>query len=104
MASEVTHALITDVVCRDGFQIEKTPVSTADKVLVARGLMEAGLESLEVAAFVRRDAVPQMADSEEVLAELRGSSAALYSLVFNESGARRAIAAGAQHVRLILSA
>jgi hydroxymethylglutaryl-CoA lyase len=96
--------LVTEVLLRDGFQIEPALVSTADKLRLGRGLIDAGLTSLEAGSFVSASAVPQMADTAEVLAGLRGRPASLHTLVFTPRGARRAVAAGARHVRLVLSA
>jgi hydroxymethylglutaryl-CoA lyase len=100
------QVLITEVLLRDGFQIEPTVVPTADKLRLARGLFDAGLTSLEVGSFVDPRKVPQMADTAELLQELApsASAAALHTLVFNDRGARRALEAGARHVRLVLSA
>lgn len=100
----VAQVLITEVLLRDGFQIEPAVISTADKLRLARGLVDAGLTSLETGSFVSAAAVPQMADSAEVLAGLRGTPASLHTLVFTARGARRAVDAGARHVRLVLSA
>jgi hydroxymethylglutaryl-CoA lyase len=104
MAGPVAHVLITDVLLRDGLQIEPVTVPTRDKIRLARGLMDAGLTSLEVGSFVHPARVPQMADTDELLAALPGGAAALHTLVFNERGARRAVAAGARHVRFVVSA
>jgi hydroxymethylglutaryl-CoA lyase len=101
-----SHAqvLITEVLLRDGFQIEPDVISTTDKLRLARGLIDAGLTSLEAGSFVSAAAVPQMADTAEVLAGLRGVPASLHTLVFTPRGAKRAVDAGARHVRLVLSA
>jgi len=105
MTEPVRQVLITDVVLRDGFQIEPVTIPTSDKLRLARGLIDAGLTSLEVGAFVHQGKVPQMADTDEVVKALRPSTGtALHTLVFNEHGARRALAAGARHVRLVVSA
>lgn len=102
---EVRQVLLTDVLLRDGLQIERAVLPTADKIRLARGLVDAGLTSLEVGSFVHPDRVPQMADTAAVLTALRSTTAAtLHTLVFNERGARRAIAAGARHVRFVVSA
>lgn len=98
------QVLITEVLLRDGFQIEPAIVSTGDKLRLAQGLIDAGLTSLETGSFVSAKAVPQMADTAEVLAGLRGTPASLHTLVFTPRGAQRAVDAGARHVRLILSA
>jgi hydroxymethylglutaryl-CoA lyase len=100
----VRQVLITDVLLRDGVQIEPVTIPTGYKIRLARGLIEAGLTSLEVGSFVRPSAVPQLADTADVLAGLRGANAARHVLVFTPSGARRAAAAGASHARLVLSA
>jgi hydroxymethylglutaryl-CoA lyase len=101
----VDEVLVTDVALRDGLQIEPVIVSTAGKVAIARGLLAAGLRSLEVGAFVHPARVPQMADSDELLAQLLpGTAAELHTLVFNDRGAQRAIAAGARTVRFVVSA
>ncbi|MFD5315381.1 hydroxymethylglutaryl-CoA lyase [Streptomyces sp. NPDC127098] len=104
-ADRADRVLITDVLLRDGFQIEPAVVPTADKVRLAHGLLDAGLTSLEIGSFVHPDKVPQMADTDRLVAELRpGESATLHTLVLNERGARRAVAAGARAVRLVVSA
>lgn len=99
------QVLITEVLLRDGLQIEPVIVPTEDKLRLAYGFLEAGLTSLEIGSFVHPDKVPQMADTDRLAAELcAGESASLHTLVFNERGARRALDAGARHVRLIVSA
>ncbi|MEU6572640.1 hydroxymethylglutaryl-CoA lyase [Streptomyces sp. NPDC046805] len=96
---------ITEVVLRDGLQLEPVIVPTAEKIRLAHRLIDAGLTSLEVGAFVNPTRVPQMADTEEVLtALLPGSAAMLHTLVFNRTGAERAVAAGARDVRFVVSA
>lgn len=100
----MTEVLITEVVLRDGLQDEPITVPTPEKVRLARGLVDAGLRSLEVGSFVSARRVPQMADTGEVLKTLLDAPAALHTLVFTERGARQAIDAGAKSVRLVVSA
>jgi hydroxymethylglutaryl-CoA lyase len=102
----VHQVAITEVLLRDGFQIEPNLIPTADKVQLGRGLLDAGLPALEVGAFVDPRRVPQMADTAEVVGSLRALAPAstLYTLIFNERGARRAAAAGVRHVRFVVSA
>jgi hydroxymethylglutaryl-CoA lyase len=97
--------VITEVMLRDGLQNEATMLGTADKARLATGLVDAGLRSLEVGAFVNPARVPQMADTDELL-RLLGADlpAQLHTLVFNARGARRAIDAGARQVRFVVSA
>jgi hydroxymethylglutaryl-CoA lyase len=103
MIGRVNQVVITEVLLRDGFQIEPVPVPTADKVRLGRGLLDAGLPALEVGAFVHPEKVPQMADTADVFARLPRSGIQ-YALVFNERGARRALDAGVRHVRFVVSA
>ncbi|MET7434283.1 hydroxymethylglutaryl-CoA lyase [Streptomyces flaveolus] len=99
------QVLITEVLLRDGLQIEPVIVPTADKLRLAYGFLEAGLTSLEIGSFVHPAKVPQMADTDRLAAQLSaGESVSLHTLVFNERGARRALDAGVRHVRLTVSA
>lgn len=100
----VDQVIITEVVLRDGLQDEPLTVPTEQKLRLADGLIDAGLTSLEIGAFVRPDKVPQMADTDELVARLAGAPAALHTLVFNKQGAQRAVEAGARHVRFVVSA
>ncbi|MHB1612732.1 MAG: hydroxymethylglutaryl-CoA lyase [Actinomycetes bacterium] len=96
---------LTDVTLRDGLQDEARTVPTASKVDLALGLLDAGFRSLEVGAFVRPDRVPQLADTAEVLARLpRRDGTCLSVLAFTPGGARRALDAGADEIRLVVSA
>ncbi|WP_372664713.1 hydroxymethylglutaryl-CoA lyase [Amycolatopsis kentuckyensis] len=100
----MTEVLLTEVVLRDGLQDEPITVPTHEKVRLARGLVDAGVRSLEVGSFVSARRVPQMADTGEVLKTLPDTPAVLHTLVFTERGARQAIDAGARSVRLVVSA
>ncbi|MFJ4467181.1 hydroxymethylglutaryl-CoA lyase [Streptomyces sp. NPDC089424] len=99
------QVLITEVLLRDGLQMEPVIVPTDDKLRLAYGFLKAGVTSLEIGSFVHPDKVPQMADTDRLATELcAGEAASLHALVFNEKGARRALEAGVRHVRLIVSA
>jgi hydroxymethylglutaryl-CoA lyase len=96
--------IVTEVSLRDGLQIEPVIVPTEHKVAFAHQLLAAGFEQLEIGAFVAPAKVPTMADSDEVMRQLRDRSAALHTLVFNLKGAQRAVAASGRHVRFVVSA
>lgn len=100
----MTEVLLTEVVLRDGLQDEPITVPSHEKARLARGLVDAGVRSLEVGSFVSARRVPQMADTGEVLRTLLDAPAVLHTLVFTERGARQAIEAGARSVRLVVSA
>ncbi len=96
---------ITDVLLRDGLQMESVTVATAIKADLAAGLLRAGVPALEVGSFVHPSKVPQMADTDDLLAQLlKTTDVPLPTLVFNRRGAQRAAAAGARIVRLVVSA
>lgn len=86
-----TRIEVCEVGPRDGFQIEKAFIPTADKVRIVNGLIKAGLRKVQVTSFVSPRAVPQLADAEEVLAGIeRGPDVILTALVPNARGAERA--------------
>lgn len=96
---------VTEVVLRDGLQDEPVTVATAGKLRLLAGLLEAGVRSVELGAFVRADRVPQMADTDQLAAISRAPAGVTFSaLVLNRAGAERAIAAGVPEVRLVVSA
>ncbi|MBK6707309.1 MAG: hydroxymethylglutaryl-CoA lyase [Sphingomonadales bacterium] len=80
---------------RDGLQNEKTIVSTADKVELIRRAIGYGARRIEIASFVNPRKVPQMADAEDVVAQLgKVEGLTRIGLVLNERGAERALACG----------
>jgi len=81
---------------RDAWQGLKRQIPTERKVEYLRGLVAAGFRHIDAVSFVSPKAVPQMADSEEVLAQLgRPDGVEIIGIVVNEKGAERAIATGA---------
>src|SRR3954465_7384364 len=81
---------------RDAWQGLPGFIPTGRKVEYLRGLITAGFRHIDAVSFVSPKAVPQMADSEEVLAELGPTNAVeIIGIVVNEKGAERAIATGA---------
>jgi len=84
---------IREVGPRDGFQNEPEVISTDDKVRLIGMLAASGVRRLEVTSFVRPDVIPQLADAEQVLAQLERRAAVSYSvLIPNEKGLERALA------------
>jgi len=92
---------ISEVGPRDGLQIEARQVSTADKLALIEALADCGLDQIEVTAFAHPRVVPQMADAAEVFAGLRRKPGVRYgALAPNAKGAARAIAAGADDLKI----
>ena len=78
---------------RDAWQGLKRQIPTKLKVQYLRALIEAGFKHIDAVSFVSPKAVPQMADSEEVLGQLQPpSNIEIIGIVVNEKGAERAIA------------
>jgi len=85
---------------RDAWQGLKGQVPTFLKVDYLKALISAGFKHIDAVSFVSPKAVPQMADSEEVLKELDPpDDVEIIGIVVNEKGAQRA--AGSNAVRTL---
>jgi hydroxymethylglutaryl-CoA lyase len=81
---------------RDAWQGLKAQVPTHIKLEYLRALISAGFKHIDAVSFVSPAAVPQMADSEEVLKELDPpDDVEIIGIVVNEKGAQRAISTNA---------
>lgn len=81
---------------RDAWQGLPRQIPTARKVEYLRALVAAGFRHIDAVSFVSPKTVPQMADSEGVLAQLgQRDGVEIIGIVVNEKGAERAIATGA---------
>src|ERR1051326_5741948 len=77
---------------RDAWQGLKGQIPTYLKVDYLKALISAGFKNIDAVSFVSPKAVPQMADSEEVLKELDPpDDVEIIGIVVNERGAQRAI-------------
>src|ERR1700685_4395137 len=77
---------------RDAWQGLKGIIPTHIKQEYLRALISSGFKHIDAVSFVSPTAVPQMADSEEVLQELDPSDdVEIIGIVVNEKGAQRAI-------------
>jgi hydroxymethylglutaryl-CoA lyase len=78
---------------RDAWQGLKNQIPTATKVQYLRALIGAGFKHIDAVSFVSPKAIPQMADSEEVLKQLDPpDDVEIIGIVVNQKGAERAIA------------
>ena len=95
---------IREVGPREGMQIEKNHVATADKIRLVDLLSACNFSDIEVTSFVSPKAVPQMADASEVAAGFTPNPATRYTCVYlNTKGAERALATGKLDVEGILT-
>jgi len=77
---------------RDAWQGLQVQIPAALKAHYLRALIEAGFKHIDAVSFVSPRAVPQMADSEDVLKELDPpDDVEIIGIVVNEKGAERAI-------------
>lgn len=96
---------IIEVGPRDGLQREETILSAAEKVALIEELIAAGLTRIQVTSFVHPRYVPQMADAEEVCAQLpRRPDVAYSGLALNLKGVERARDAGLRAIDISVSA
>jgi hydroxymethylglutaryl-CoA lyase len=95
---------VREVGPRDGLQNED-PVPTAAKVELINRLSATGVRRIEAVSFVRPDAIPQMADADEVWHEIERVPEVRYSaLVPNLRGAARALDSGFTEIEAVVSA
>lgn len=98
------RVVITEVGTRDGFQAESEFIPTQTKIDVLNKLMDAGVPRIEYSSFVSPRAVPQLADTIEVLEGVDRGRATLVALIANAKGAMRAAEAKCDEIVVVLSA
>jgi hydroxymethylglutaryl-CoA lyase len=79
---------------RDAMQGWKTFIPTRQKVEYINALLQVGFDTLDCGSFVSAKAIPQMADTTEVIPQLdlTGTSTKLLTIIANERGAAAALA------------
>lgn len=78
---------------RDAMQGWKTWIPTEQKVEYINSLLEVGFSCIDFGSFVSPKAIPQMADTRDVVKQLdkKGSGSGLLAIVANERGAEDAV-------------
>jgi hydroxymethylglutaryl-CoA lyase len=100
-----TRVSVYEVGPRDGLQAEKAIVPLPVKLELINRLGEAGLSVIEATSFVSPRWVPQLADADDLMAELERRPGVRYPvLVPNQQGFERAMAAGADELAIFVSA
>ena len=100
MADKLT---ICDVGPRDGLQNQPVHVAASDKRLLIARLYDAGLRAIEATSFVSPQAVPQMADADEVMPCTRAlAGLRAFALLMNDKGYERARAAGTSAITVVV--
>jgi hydroxymethylglutaryl-CoA lyase len=79
---------------REGFQIEKGPITTARKIELVDALSETGLKQIQVCSFVNPKRVPGMADANDVAQGFKKKPGVRYTTMWlNGRGFEQAMAA-----------
>jgi hydroxymethylglutaryl-CoA lyase len=95
---------VREVGPRDGLQNED-PVPTKAKIELIDRLSTTGVQRIEAVSFVRPEAIPQMADADEVWQGIERAPSIRYSaLVPNLRGAQRALDRGLTEIEAVVSA
>jgi isopropylmalate/homocitrate/citramalate synthase len=96
---------IVEVGPRDGLQNESRPLSVETRVELIQALSQAGLRSIEAGSFVSPKWVPQMAQTDAVLAGLQPREGVNYPvLVPNLKGLESALSASARDIAVFAAA
>ncbi len=72
---------LVEVGPRDGLQNEKTPIDAATKIALIDLLSATGLSAIEAGAFVSPKWVPQMADTDKVMAGIKRKPGVSYPVL-----------------------
>ena len=97
--------VLCEVGLRDGLQNEPRVLDTKDKLMMAKGFIDAGFKVIELGSFMSPKAVPQMADTDELFKQLGNVEGVEFrALIANIKGVERAIACGCKKVKLNVSA
>lgn len=96
---------VNEVGPRDGLQSQGKILSIEERLSMINALLASGIRSIEVGSFVSPKAVPQMAGTGDLFAQLPMTESVAYSaLVPNLRGYELAFAAGAKSIAVVLSA
>jgi hydroxymethylglutaryl-CoA lyase len=92
--------VIHEVGLRDGLQAEKITVPREEKIRWVDGIMDSGVDIIQLGSFVNPEKVPQMADTDALFKHYAGTErknkVTLSGLVLNERGLDRGMACGVE--------
>lgn len=96
---------IVEMGARDGLQNEAVSVSAATKIALIEKLADAGISRIEAGSFVSPKWVPQMANTETVMAEIQRKPGVSYPvLVPNKQGMNGAVEAHCGEIAIFTAA
>ena len=95
---------ILEVAPRDGFQAVKALIPTETKIALIEALAACGFTRIEIGSFVSPKAIPQMADTPEILKRAKlPKSLRVMALVPNARGLDLALSAGVKEISWVIS-
>lgn len=95
---------IVEVAPRDGFQSVKPFIATQTKIALIEELAACGFSRMEIGSFVSAKAIPQMADTPDILQSARlPERLRIMALVPNAKGLQLALNAGVREVSWVIS-
>lgn len=104
MARKMIDVKIVEVAPRDGFQAVRAFIPTETKIALIEELAACGFERLEIGSFVSPKAVPQLADTPEILKRARlPAGTRIMALVPNARGLDLALQAGVREISWVIS-
>lgn len=99
------YVQVNDVGPRDGLQNQPRTLTVAERLQLIQSLVQAGLRAIEIGSFVSAKAVPQMAGTAELAADLPECEGCVYSaLAPNMRGYTAAREAGIDSISVPVSA
>jgi hydroxymethylglutaryl-CoA lyase len=95
---------LREVAPRDGFQSLKDFLPTEQKLQIIEAVVKAGVKDIEATSFVSPNAIPQIRDAADLLAQVPRQGVTHAAMVPNLRGAQNAIAAKADQLVVVISA
>ena len=96
--------IIKEVAARDGLQAQPKHLTVEQRIALLGALAETGVPELEIGSFVSPKAVPQMAGTDEIAANLPPAQLSYSALVPNMKGYELAVMAGIRSHAIALAA
>ena len=96
--------IIKEVAARDGLQAQPKHLTVEQRIALVAALAKTGVPELEIGSFVSPKAVPQMAGTDEIAANLPAADLAYSALVPNMKGYELAVRAGVRSHAIALAA
>ena len=98
------RVIIKEVAPRDGLQAQPKHLTLEQRAELIQRLVAAGVPELEIGSFVSPKAVPQMAGTDQLAANLPSANVTYSALVPNMKGYELALAAGVRTQAIVISA